>query len=202
MTLSRTAWRSCTSCSRNGGTPRRLTISNGIDTEAVLRARRPFIYFVSDRGGGPQIYRVGAGGGNAERITFVGDYNISPAISPDGKTLAYITQQGDAFKLMTQDLASGAVQTLTDTADDESPSFAPNGRLLVYATRLQGRDVLMTTTLDGKIKTRLLTTTWRHARAGLGPVRPLTMAHRHPVTRPAPVAARGLPAISFHRWRT
>ena len=45
---------------------------------------------------------------------------------------------------------------MTDTVDDESPSFAPNGRLLVYATRLQGRDVLMTTTLDGKIKSRLL----------------------------------------------
>ena len=44
---------------------------------------------------------------------------------------------------------------LTDTSDDESPSFAPNGRLIIYATRAQGRDVLMTTTLDGKIKARL-----------------------------------------------
>ena len=48
------------------------------------------------------------------------------------------------------------MQTLSDTVDDESPSFAPNGRLIVFATRAQGRDVLMTTTLDGKIKTRLL----------------------------------------------
>jgi TolB protein len=54
------------------------------------------------------------------------------------------------------DLASGTIQTLSDTNDDESPSFAPNGRLLVYASRADGRDVLMTTTLDGKIKTRLL----------------------------------------------
>ena len=45
--------------------------------------------------------------------------------------------------------------THTDTADDEHPSFAPNGRLLIYATRVQGRSVLMTTTLDGKIKARL-----------------------------------------------
>ena len=44
---------------------------------------------------------------------------------------------------------------LTDTSDDESPSFAPNGRLIVYATRQAGRDALMTTTLDGKIKARL-----------------------------------------------
>jgi len=46
--------------------------------------------------------------------------------------------------------------SVTDTNDDESPSFAPNGRLLIYATRSGGRDVLMTTTLDGKIRTRLL----------------------------------------------
>ena len=169
VTLSRDGLAQLYAISRNGGTPRRLTISNGIDTEAVYAPDGSFIYFVSDRGGGPQIYRVGAGGGNATRVSFVGNYNISPAISPDGKTLAYITQQGDAFKLMTQDLASGAVQTLTDTADDESPSFAPNGRLLVYATRLQGRDVLMTTTLDGKIKTRLLTTTGDMREPAWGP---------------------------------
>jgi TolB protein len=58
---------------------------------------------------------------------------------------------------MLQDLAGGGSPlALTDTQDDESPSFAPNGRLIVYASRLQGADVLMTTTLDGKIKTRLL----------------------------------------------
>ena len=54
------------------------------------------------------------------------------------------------------DLQSGRVQALTDSRDDDSPSFAPNSRLLVYATKAQGRDVLMTTTLDGRIKTRLL----------------------------------------------
>ena len=114
------------------------------------------VYFVSDRGGGPQIYRVPSAGGQAERVTFSGSYNISPALSPDGRTLAYINRNGSAFRLTTLDLANGIVQTLSDTVDDESPSFAPNGRLLVFATRAQGRDVLMTTTLDGKIKTRLL----------------------------------------------
>lgn len=139
-----------------GGAPTRLTQSNGIDTEPVYTPDGRQIYFVSDRGGGPQIYRLPAGGGPVERVTFGGSYNISPAISPDGKLMAFITRQGNAFRLMTQDLADGTLQALTDTEDDESPSFAPNGRLLVYATRLPGSDVLMTTTLDGKIKTRLL----------------------------------------------
>ena len=139
-----------------GGTPTRLTRSSAIDTEAVFSPDGRQVYFVSDRGGGPQVYRVGVEGGNAERVSFSGDYNISPALSPDGKSLAYITRRGSAFRLMLQDLASGTASAITDSQDDESPSFAPNGRLIVYATRAQGVDVLMTTTLDGKIKTRLL----------------------------------------------
>ena len=113
------------------------------------------IYFVSDRGGSPQIYRVASGGGAAQRITFNGNYNISPSVSPDGQWLAYITRTGGAFKLQVMDLKSGTVTALTDTSADESPSFAPNSRLIVYATRQQGREALMTTTLDGKIKARL-----------------------------------------------
>jgi TolB protein len=144
---------------RNGDHLRRLTNSGAIDTEPAFSPDGRTIYFVSDRGGGPQVYRMTAAGGAAERVSFSGSYNISPAISPDGRTLAYISRQGSAFRLYTLDLASGAAQALTDTSDDESPSFAPNGRLIIYASRAQGRDVLMTTTLDGKIKARLLSTT-------------------------------------------
>jgi TolB protein len=139
-----------------GGAPQRVTVSQAIDTEPVFAPDGRTLYFVSDRGGGPQIYRVALGGGSVERVTFQGSYNISPALSPDGRQLAYITRQGNAFRLMLQELETGTVLPLSETNDDESPSFAPNGRLIVYATRQQGSDVLMTTTLDGKIKTRLL----------------------------------------------
>ena len=63
------------------------------------------LYFVSDRGGSPQIYRVPVAGGGAQRVTFSGPYNISPAISPDGRTLAYISRQGGAYRLVAQDVA-------------------------------------------------------------------------------------------------
>ena len=142
---------------RNGGNVRRLTTSNAIDTEPKFAPDGRGIYFVSDRGGGPQVYRTSIGGGNVERITFSGNYNISPSVSPDGRTLAYISRQGGAFRLYTLDLSSSGAQpvALTDTDDDESPSFAPNGKLIIYASRAGGRGVLMTTTLDGKIKARL-----------------------------------------------
>ena len=141
----------------DGGNVRRLTTSSAIDTEPVFSPDGATVYFVSDRGGGPQVYRVPVAGGRPERVTFRGSYNISPALSPDGATLAYVAREGSTYRVTTMELATGTLRTVSDTNDDESPSFAPNGRLIMYATRVQGRDVLMTTTLDGRIKTRLLT---------------------------------------------
>jgi TolB protein len=155
VTLSRDGGSQLYTISSNGGEPRRLTQSNSIDTEPVYSADGSTIYFVSDRGGAPQIYKMGASGGNPTRVTFSGAYNISPSISGDGRWLAYISRVGGAFKLQVMELATGNVTALTDTTADENPSFAPNSKLLVYATRLQGREALMTTTLDGKIKARL-----------------------------------------------
>lgn len=156
VTLSRDGGSQIFLINRQGEVQRRLTSSSAIDTEAVFSPDGKQLYFVSDRGGSPQIYKTAlGGGGNAERVTFSGSYNISPALSPDGRNLAYISRVGGAFRLHVMDLASGAVKALTETSDDERPSFSPNGRLIIYASRAQGRDVLMTTTVDGKIKARL-----------------------------------------------
>lgn len=155
VTLSREGGSQLFSIDANGGEPRRLTQSSAIDTEPVFAPDGRSIFFVSDRGGAPQIYRMPASGGAAERVTFSGTYNISPAISPDGRWLAYVSRVQGNFKLHVMDVASGNATAITDTTTDESPSFAPNGRLIVYATRQNGREALMTTTLDGKIKARL-----------------------------------------------
>jgi TolB protein len=154
-TLSRDGGSQLYAMDSSGGEPRRLTQSASIDTEPAFSPDGKSIYFVSDRGGAPQIYRMGASGANIERVTFAGGYNISPALSPDGKYMAYISRVGGAFKLQVMELAGGTVNQITETTADESPSFAPNSRLIVYATQQQGREALMTSTLDGKIKARL-----------------------------------------------
>ena len=138
-----------------GGEPRRLTQSSSIDTEPAFAPDGSGIYFVSDRGGSPQIYRTPVMGGPVQRITYQGSYNISPSISPDGRWMAYIARNGGQYKLHLMDLQSDKIQPVTETSADERPSFAPNSRLIVYATQLQGREALMTTTLDGKITARL-----------------------------------------------
>ena len=155
ITLSRDGGSQLFLINAKGGEPKRLTQSSGIDTEPVFSADGSSIFFVSDRGGSPQIYRMSATGGPIERVTFTGSYNISPSLSPDGRWLAYVSRLGSAFKLHVMDMLNDKVWPLTDTNADERPSFAPNGKLIMYSTQSQGKEVLMTTTLDGKIRARL-----------------------------------------------
>lgn len=133
----------------------RLTHGGNLDTEPVFSPDGQTVYFSSDRGGSPQIYRIPATGGEARRVTFSGSYNVSPAVSPDGRHLAYISREGGRFQVTLHELASGQTRVLTDSARDESPSFAPNGQAVLYATVLGGRGILGTASLDGRTRARL-----------------------------------------------
>jgi TolB protein len=139
----------------DGSNVQRLTRSAGIDTEPVFSPDGRFIYFTSDRGGGPQIYRMNPDGSNVARVTFSGDYNVSPKVSPDGRLLAYVGRRGGRFQIHALDLATNQELALTDTALDESPSFAPNGRMLLYATDVGRRGILASVSVDGRVRVRL-----------------------------------------------
>ncbi len=141
--------------SDGGGEPRRLVSSSGIDTEPFYSPDGKYIYFTSDRGGSPQIYRVAVDGGQVSRVTFEGNYNVSPRVSPDGRKLAFVTRRDGGFYIMIKDLASGAETRLSDGGQEESPSFAPNGLWVMYATRANGRDMLMAASVDGRVKQRM-----------------------------------------------
>ncbi len=139
----------------DGGDPKRLSAGGALETEPVFSPDGEWLYFTSDRGGNPQIYRVPVSGGAPKRMTFEGDYNASPTLSRDGKLLAYVHRRDGRFRIAVMELATGQTQVLTDTQQDESPSFAPNSRTILYATLVGGRGVLATVSADGRIKQRL-----------------------------------------------
>ena len=94
-------------------------------------------------------------GGEAQRLTFSGGYNVSPRVSPDGQQLVYVTRSNGAFRIASQALNSGSAQTLTDGPDDESPSYAPNGMQVLYSAVQNGRSVLAVTSTDGRVRQTL-----------------------------------------------
>lgn len=139
---------------------RRVTNQVSIDTEPFWGKDGQTLYFTSDRSGKPQIYKTNINGGAAERVTFVGNYNANPKLSADEKTLVMIHRQDGytVFKVAALDLGgSNRLRILSDTSLDESPTVAPNGTMVIYATRQQGRGVLVLASTNGRVRLPLPT---------------------------------------------
>jgi TolB protein len=136
----------------------RITDDPSIDTEPQWSKDGQSLYFTSDRAGGPQIYRVGIQpGDHPRRLTFQGNYNARPRVSPDESQLAFVTQEDGAYRIAVMDLRGrGEVQVLTKGRFDVSPSYAPNGAEIIYASRDRGRGVLALVTADGRVQERLV----------------------------------------------
>jgi TolB protein len=94
-------------------------------------------------------------GGNVERMTFEGSYNVTPRYSPDGKSFAFIQRAQGRYGLAIMDLSTRQVQVLTDTPLNGSPTFAPNGRLILYASIVGGHGILAAVSSDGRIKQKI-----------------------------------------------
>jgi len=134
----------------------RITEDSAIDTEAAWSADGRFLFFTSDRAGGPQVYRVAAQSGEqAKRLTFGVPYAARPRVSADGSQLAMMMRDGSGYHIAVQDLNSGQLRVLTRGTQDESPSFAPNGAQIMYASRERGQGVLAAVSSDGQVSQRL-----------------------------------------------
>jgi len=135
----------------------RVTNHAAIDTEPFWGKDGKTIYFTSDRSGRPQIYKTTLGSQQTQRVTFVGNYNANPKLSADEKTLVMIHRQEGftVFKVAALDLEKERLRILSNTSLDESPTVAPNGSMVIYATRQQGKGVLILSSLNGRVRTVL-----------------------------------------------
>ena len=84
-----------------------------------------------------------ADGSNVRRLTFAGTYNESPAWSPKGDYLAFVSRIDGFFQLCTMRPDGSGFQVLTgDPVNHEDPRWAPNGRHIIYTEERDGESVI------------------------------------------------------------
>ena len=123
--------------SASGGTPQKLTNNPGIDTGGSFSPDGSRIVFESDRSGSQQLYVMNADGSNQQRISFGGGRFATPEWSPRGDLIAYTKIAGN-FRIGTMTPSGGGEKILTDSWQDEAPSWSPNGRVIQFFRTTQG----------------------------------------------------------------
>jgi Tol biopolymer transport system component/DNA-binding winged helix-turn-helix (wHTH) protein len=143
-----------------GGEPKRLTFDNMTINGLAWTPDSREIVFDSRRGGSSRhLWRVAIAGGTPERVDTVGADVLSPAISPQGRRLAY-TQTLDDINIWRIELdAAGKVKSQTEliasTFGDHGPDYSPDGRMIVFTSGRSGNNAIWVCESDGS-KPRLL----------------------------------------------
>ena len=137
----------------NGGHPRRITYSPGVDTSPAWNPKTSQrVVFVSDRGGSPHLYLMNPDGSNVEKIGLPDmGYVIDPAWAPNGQLLAFSWRRPSGnFDLYVMDIATRQMVELTrDAGRNERPSWAPDGRHIVFESTRSGTRQIWTMLADG-----------------------------------------------------
>lgn len=155
-----------------GGTPVKLTDSPGIDIGGSFSPDGSKIVFESDRSGSQQIYVMNADGSDQRRISFFGGRAATPEWSPRGDQIAFTHIVGN-FRIAVMSPGGGDIRHLTDSWQDEAPTWSPNGRIVQFfrTARGSGKAGIWQVDLTGRNE-RKLATPVDGSDPAWGPVRP------------------------------
>jgi TolB protein len=94
---------------------------------------------VSSKSGNKEIMVIGLDGQGVEAVTRNGAINLSPAWSPDGRSIAYTSYKKANPDLYVKDLPSGRTRTISNVKGvNTSPEFSPEGNVVALARSIEG----------------------------------------------------------------
>jgi eukaryotic-like serine/threonine-protein kinase len=131
--------------SGTGGKRRRRLIAGGIAMVALIAVAAGA--FMASRGGHAQPRPA------LRRITWDGGLAESPALSEDGRLLAFASDRdsGSNLDIFVRHMSGGEPIRLTNNpADDTDPSFSPDGGLIAFRSERQGGGVYVIPSFGGQ----------------------------------------------------
>ncbi len=158
--------------SASGGRSERLTNAPGIDIGGSFSPDGSQIVFESDRSGSQQVYVMNSDGSNQRRISFYGGRSATPEWSPRGDQIAF-THIAGGFRIAVMQPNGRGLRYLTNSWQDEAPTWAPNGRIIQFfrTERNSGNASIWQVDLTGSNERKLPTPVGASDPAW-GPVRP------------------------------
>ncbi len=109
------------------------------------------IFFVSDRTGAKEIWSMDYDGANQRQLTRYKSITDMPAVSPDGKLLAYTTYAKGNPQIMIQSVETGKQMVFYNPVSSvvETPEFTPDGQHLLFAQAIDGWVQICISNLNG-----------------------------------------------------
>lgn len=155
-----------------GGRSVQLTETPGINIGGSYSPDGSKIVFESDRSGTQQVYVMNADGSDQHRISYFGGRAATPEWSPRGDLIAFTHIAGN-LRIAVMTPSGGGMRELTDSWQDEAPTWSPNGRIIQFFRTQQnsGKASIWQVDLTGRNERRLPTPVDASDPAW-GPVRP------------------------------
>ncbi|RYY93197.1 MAG: peptidase S41, partial [Chitinophagaceae bacterium] len=120
---------------RDGSYPRRITVSEGAESNPVFSPDGSMIAFTGQYDGNTDVFVVPTRGGVPKRLTWHPGADLVRDFSPDGRRILFASQRTSFttryYKLFTVDIQSGAEQELP-IPNAFWASYSPDGASIAY----------------------------------------------------------------------